>query len=184
MVVVSNHQSHFDPPLLGAALRRQLNYLARKSLFKFSPLAWLIDLLDAIPLEIDGIGFEGIKECLKRLRGGEMVLIFPEGARCWDGKIAEFKPGSLTLAQRSKTAILPMAIDGCFEAWPRTNRMPWLWGRISVNVGEPILYEEFKDLSEEKLREMVRSRVIKLHEELLAKRLSCRNGAFSEIDGR
>lgn len=183
VVVVSNHQSHFDPPLLGAGLRRQLNYLARKSLFKSRFFAWLIDMLDAIPLEIDGIGFEGIKECLKRLRGGEMILIFPEGARCWDGEIDQFKPGSLTLAQRSKATILPAAIDGCFEAWPRMNRLPWPWGRIRVVFGEAIPYEEFKGMCEEELREMVRNRVVELHEELLAKRVSCRSRSVAEEQG-
>ncbi len=169
VMVVSNHQSHFDPPLIAAALHRQLNFLARKTLFKFSPFAWLIDYLDAIPLDTNGIGFEGIKECLRRLRRGEMVLIFPEGARCFDGQIAEFMPGSLTLAQRAKAAILPVAIDGCYDAWPRTQRFPRLWGRIRVNVGKPILYTDIQNLSEQELREMVRLCVTRLHEELLAK---------------
>jgi len=159
VVVAANHQSHFDPPLIGIGLRRRLNYLARKSLFKFKPFAWVIDMLDAIPLDIDGIGFEGIKECLKRLRCGEVVLIFPEGSRTWDGEMAEFKEGALTLAQRSKAAILPTAITGCYEAWPRTNKCPWLWGRIRVSFGKPNPYEEFKDLSEPELRHLVAERI-------------------------
>ena len=170
VVVVSNHQSHFDPPLIAAGLRRNLNFLARKSLFKFKPFAWLIDMLDAIPLDIDGIGFEGIKASLKRLRGGEMVLVFPEGARCWDGEIAAFKEGALTLAQRSKSAILPMAIDGCFAAWPRTNKAPHPFGRIRVLYGEPIFYEDFKNLSEEELRHLVEKRVHELFAEVKMKR--------------
>jgi 1-acyl-sn-glycerol-3-phosphate acyltransferase len=152
IVLICNHQSHFDPPLLAAGLRRRLNFLARKSLFKFKPFAWLIDMLDAIPLDIEGIGFEGIKESLKRLRGGEIVLVFPEGGRTWDGNIAPFLTGSLSLAQRSRSVILPAAISGCYEAFPRTKKFPVLWGRIRVVYGKPIPYEVFQHWTEEELR--------------------------------
>lgn len=164
-IVVCNHQSHFDPPLIAAGLRRRLNFLARKTLFKFKPFAQLIDLLDAIPLEVNGIGFEGIKESLKRLRNGEALLLFPEGARTWDGTIAPFKEGALTLAQRSKAAILPTAIDGCYEAFPRIHKFPHLFGKISVIYGEPLYYDSFKDLKEPELREFVQNKI----EELLGK---------------
>ena len=163
VLVVSNHQSHFDPPLIAVGLRRNLNFLARKTLFKFKPFAWLIDMLDAIPLELEGIGFEGVKQSLKRLRGGEMVLIFPEGARTWDGEIAPFKEGALTLAQRGKSAILPVAIDGCFAAWPRTHQFPHPFGKIRVLYGKPIPFEEFRDLSETQLQSLVEERIHELY---------------------
>jgi 1-acyl-sn-glycerol-3-phosphate acyltransferase len=170
VVVVSNHQSHFDPPLIAAGLRRRLNFLARKSLFRFPFFARLIDLLDAIPLDIEGIGFEGIKESLKRLRYGEMVLVFPEGARTWDGEIAPFLQGSLILAQRSKATILPTALSGCYEAWPRMKKFPCLWGKIRVIYGKPIPYTEFKDLKEEELRQLLETRIAELFQTLKTKR--------------
>ncbi|MDR2117038.1 MAG: 1-acyl-sn-glycerol-3-phosphate acyltransferase [Planctomycetaceae bacterium] len=170
VVVVSNHQSYFDPPLIAAGLRRQLNFLARKSLFRLKFLAWLIDMLDAIPLETEGIGFEGIKESLKRLRNGEMVLVFPEGARTWEGEIAPFLPGSLILAQRSKATILPTALTGCYEAWSRTKKFPRLWGKIRVIYGKPIPYSEFKDLKEEELRQLLETRIAELFQILKTKR--------------
>ena len=169
VVVICNHQSHFDPPLLAVGLRRRLNFLARKSLFKFKPFAWLIDMLDAIPLEINGIGFAGIKESLKRLRNGEIILVFPEGERSWDGKIAPFRQGSLVLAQRTKSAIFPVALCGCYEAFPRTRKYPKLWGRIRVVHGKPLLYEEIKDLTEEELRHLCETKITELYQEALTK---------------
>ncbi|GHT25739.1 hypothetical protein FACS18942_01540 [Planctomycetales bacterium] len=166
VLVVCNHQSYFDPPLLGGGLRRQLNYLARKPLFDSPAFSWLIRMLDAIPLDVNGIGFDGIKESLKRLRGGEALLIFPEGARTFDGQIAEFKEGALTLAQRSRAAILPTALDGCFQAWNRKNKLPYPWGKIRVIFGKPLFYEEFKDLSEEELRRLIENKIKELFEEL------------------
>ena len=147
-ILICNHQSHFDPPLVAVGLRRRLNFLARKSLFKFKPFAWSIAMLDAIPLETNGIGFAGIKESLKRLKNGEIILVFPEGARSWDGNIAPFLQGSLALAQRTKSFILPAAISGAYEVFPRTKKYPKLWGKIRVVYGKPIPYEDIKDLSE------------------------------------
>jgi 1-acyl-sn-glycerol-3-phosphate acyltransferase len=164
VVLISNHQSHYDPPLLGVGLYRRLNFLARKTLFRFRPFAWTINMLDAIPLDIDGIGFAGIKESIKRLKNGEVILIFPEGARTWDGTIAPFLQGSLVLAQRTKSAILPAAICGCYEAFPRTKKYPAFWGRFRVVYGKPIPYEEIKDLSEEELRRLCETKVAELYQ--------------------
>ncbi|MDR2763392.1 MAG: 1-acyl-sn-glycerol-3-phosphate acyltransferase [Planctomycetaceae bacterium] len=162
LLVVANHQSYYDPPLIAAGLRRRLNFLAKKQLFKFKPLAILIDFLDAIPLDIDGIGYEGIKISLKRLRNGEAILIFPEGARTWDGEIGEFKKGSLALAKQTKSSILPTAIDGCYKAWRRENKLPYPFGKIRVIFGKPIEYDDFKNMSEEELRELVKTKISEL----------------------
>ena len=167
VILISNHQSHFDPPLLAAGLPRRLNFLARKSLFKFKPFGWLIDMLDAIPLDKDGIGFAGIMESLKRLKNGEIVLIMPEGERTWNGKIAPFLQGSLVLAQRTKSTIVPAAISGCYEAFPRTHKLPILWGKIRVVYGKPILYEEIKELTEEELRSLCETKVTELYQEAI-----------------
>ena len=173
-ILISNHQSHFDPPLLAVGLHRRLNFLARKSLFKFKPFAWHIAMLDAIPLETNGIGFAGIKEAIKRLKNGEIILVFPEGARCWDGNIAPFLQGSLTLAQRTKSTILPAAVCGCYEAFPRTKKFPIPWGKIRVVYGKPILYDEIKDLSEEQLRHLGETTIAELYQEAVSKRTTWR----------
>ncbi|GHT23007.1 1-acyl-sn-glycerol-3-phosphate acyltransferase [Planctomycetales bacterium] len=167
VVVIANHQSYFDPPLIAAGLaRRRLNFLARKGLFQFKPFALLIDHLDAIPLDNSGIGFAGIKESLKRLRNDEMILIFPEGERTWDGTVGDFLPLSLSLAQRAKTPILPVAITGCYEAFPRTQKFPRLWGKIKVIYDKPLSYEEIKDLSEEELRFLCEKKTVELYDSI------------------
>ena len=92
-LLLSNHQSHLDPVLLGLACDRRLNYLARESLFRFTPFRWLIQSLDAIPIDREGVGLSGLKETLRRLKQDELVLIFPEGTRTRDGEISPLKPG-------------------------------------------------------------------------------------------
>ncbi len=59
-LVLSNHQSHLDPVLVGVACNRRLNFLARKTLFRFAPLGWLIDSLDAIPIDREGTVLGGL----------------------------------------------------------------------------------------------------------------------------
>ena len=158
VLVVSNHQSHFDPPLVGIGCPRRMNYVSRDTLFRFAPLGWLLSSVDSIPIDREGIGLGGIKESLKRLKRGEMVLIFPEGTRSPDGEIHPFRPGFTALAVRSKAALLPVAIEGAFQAWPRWQKFPGL-GRIRVHFGEPILPGEFAGRDERDLLAEVERRV-------------------------
>jgi 1-acyl-sn-glycerol-3-phosphate acyltransferase len=158
VLVVSNHQSHFDPPLVGMGVPRRMNYLARDTLFGFAPFRWLIHSLDAIPIDRDGIGLGGIKESLRRLKRGEMVLVFPEGTRTRDGEIGAFRPGFTALASRSGAAILPVAIDGAYAAWPRDQKFPGL-GRIRVRYGPPLRPEEIRGRDERELLAEVERRV-------------------------
>jgi 1-acyl-sn-glycerol-3-phosphate acyltransferase len=157
VLVVANHQSHFDPPLIGAGCWRRMNYLARETLFR-PPLGWLIGTLDAIPIDRDGMGLNGIKESLRRLKRGEMVLIFPEGTRTHDGEVAPFRPGFTVLAARAKAWILPVAIAGAFDAWPRWRTLPRL-GTIHVLYGEPIPPEEIAGRDEREVVAEVQRRV-------------------------
>ena len=158
VLIVSNHQSHFDPPLVGIGCWRQMNYVARRTLFNFRPFGWLLKSVGAIPIDRDGIGLSGIKESLKLLKKGEMVLIFPEGTRTRDGEIGPFRPGFTTLAARSNAAILPVAIDGAFKVWPRTKKFPGL-GRIRVHFGKPIPHAEIAGRDEREVLAEVERRV-------------------------
>jgi 1-acyl-sn-glycerol-3-phosphate acyltransferase len=166
VLVVSNHQSHFDPVLVGIGCPRRLNYVARDTLFRFAPFAWLIHSVGAFPIDREGMGLAGIKESLRRLKRGEMVLIFPEGTRTGDGAIAPFRPGFTALAVRSKAAILPVAIEGAFRVWPRWRKFPGL-GRVRVRYGEPILPAEVAACDERELLDKVERRVRQCHEWLL-----------------
>jgi 1-acyl-sn-glycerol-3-phosphate acyltransferase len=165
VLVVSNHQSHLDPPLVGVGCPRQMNYLARDTLFLFAPLRWLIKSLEAIPIDREGIGLGGIKESLRRLKRGEMLLLFPEGTRTRDGEIAPFRPGFTVLAVRSGAAILPVAIEGAYRAWPRWRKLPRP-GVVHIHYGRPILPEEIQGRDERELRAEVERRVRECHAEL------------------
>lgn len=165
VLAVSNHQSHLDPPLVGAGCPRRMNYLARETLFRFAPFGRLIYSVGAIPLDREGVGLSGIKESLKRLKRGEMLLVFPEGTRSPDGEIHTFKPGFTTLAVRSKSAILPIAIEGAYRAWPRQARFPRP-RPVNVHYGPPILSEEYAKIDERDLITLVETRIRQCQAEL------------------
>lgn len=162
VLVCSNHQSHLDPVLVGLVFPRRLNFVARESLFRLAPLRWLIQFLDAIPIDREGLGLQGIKESIRRLRRGEAVLIFPEGTRTRDGEIAELKPGFCSLARRTQAALLPVAIDGAYQAWPRNARTIRL-ARIQVCVGEPIWFGDYEPIDDRQLVAELQQRMAACH---------------------
>ena len=148
VLVCANHQSYFDPVAVGVAFSRRLNYLARSTLFRSRLFGGLIRYLDAIPIERDGIGLAGLKETMRRLRRGEMVLIFPEGTRSTDGRLQPIKPGFLVVARRCRVPLLPVGVDGTYQAWPRDARWPRLT-KVAVVIGRPIGPEELDELSDD-----------------------------------
>ncbi len=162
VLVCSNHQSYFDPVLIGLTCDRRMNYLARDTLFKVPVLRHLIQFLDAIPIDREGTGLAGLKETLKRLKRGEIVLIFPEGTRTTDGEVAPLKSGFCAIARRSRAALLPVGIDGAFQAWPRTRLLPRL-ERIHVVIGVAISPVEIESLSDEQLTAELERRIRACH---------------------
>jgi 1-acyl-sn-glycerol-3-phosphate acyltransferase len=158
MLVCPNHQSYLDPVVVGIGFRRHLNYLARKSLFRFAPFRWLISSLHAIPLEREGLGMAGLKESLRRLKRGEPLLVFPEGTRSTDGQVSPLKPGFLVLARRTRATLVPVGVDGAFEAWPRTSRWPRP-GRIYIEIGRPIDPEMASQLDDANLLREIERRI-------------------------
>ncbi len=162
-MLLSTHQSMMDPVFVGLASNRRLNYLARKTLFKNSAFAFLIKTLDAIEIDRDRGGLSGLKEMLKRLQRGELVLMFPEGTRTLDGKIGTIKPGFLPIARRSEVPLIPIAIVGAFECLPRGSAFPRRHP-VSVVVGKPLLFEEYSSLEDDQLVHLIRERLDQLYQ--------------------
>jgi 1-acyl-sn-glycerol-3-phosphate acyltransferase len=161
-LVCANHQSMFDPPLVGLTCPRRMNYLARDTLFRVPLLAPIIKFLDAIPIDREGGGLAGLKETLRRLKAGELVLIFPEGTRTHDGEVAPLKPGFISVARRSRVPLIPVGLDGAYQAWPRTARFPQV-GRIAIVIGPPIMPEQVAEFSDDDLLAELEQRILTSH---------------------
>jgi len=157
-IICANHQSHLDPPLVGMAPSRHCIYLARKSLFKNPVFGFIISMLDAIPLNRDGMGIEGIKATLRKLKAGETVVMFPEGTRTKTGEMQTLKSGFITLARRAKVPLVPCGFVGAYDCLPRGGKLPQ-FERIRCVYGPPITSEQIAEMSDDQLIELLTIRM-------------------------
>lgn len=170
-MVCANHQSFLDPIIIGCTCDRPLSYMARATLFRLPGLGWMMGLYNAFPVERDGIGIGGLREMLRRLKHGDMVVIFPEGTRSIDGELGALNPGFCAVARRARQPIVPLALDGAFDAWPRNAA----WPRprpIAAHVGEPLSAESISEMSDEQLIAEVHRRISLCHAAARADRLA------------
>jgi 1-acyl-sn-glycerol-3-phosphate acyltransferase len=150
LLMLSSHQSHLDPLLLGLATDRRLSSLARSSLYAFKPFGYVITALDAVPIDREASTLTAMKAVIRRLQGGAAVAIYPEGTRTRDGRLGEFKSGFALLARRAGVPIVPVAIVGAFECWPRTRLLPRP-GRIRLEFGHVLTVDEVSRMDEREL---------------------------------
>ncbi|MCC7408256.1 MAG: (d)CMP kinase [Phycisphaeraceae bacterium] len=143
VLLVSNHQSFLDPIVIGTATRgRPFISLAKASLFRNRFFGGFIRSTNAIPVERGAADLAAMRRCVDLLRQGRMLLVFPEGTRTPDGTTKPFAPGTLMLIRRARPQVVPVAVEGAYDAWPRKHRLPRLGGRIAVMVGRPIDSDE------------------------------------------
>jgi 1-acyl-sn-glycerol-3-phosphate acyltransferase len=161
LIVLSSHQSHLDPLLLGLACDRRLSSLARSSLYTFKPFGFIITALDAVPIDRNASAVAAMKTVIKRLEDGAAVIIFPEGTRTATGHLGEIKSGFALIARKAKVPIVPVAIVGAWECWPKTRLLPRP-GRIRLEFGRVIRPEEIAALDDRSLVEECTARLTEL----------------------
>lgn len=158
MLLVSNHASFLDVFALGGTSPRPLNYVARSTLF-LPVLGSMIRSVGGFPIKREGMGAEGLKETLRRLKNGGAVILFPEGTRSLDGSIGPLKPGIAGLAARVKVPVVPAGIAGTFESWPRGRIVPRPHP-VRVHYGEPIPRQEL-DQDPDRVTNSIREHILK-----------------------
>jgi len=173
VLLACNHQSFLDPVLVTLALYREGNYMARDTLFRNKYFRMLIESLNAFPVKRSTADVGAIKEIIRRLRDGKVVVTFPEGTRTSDGSILPLHDGSMLVAKRAGSAIVPTLIDGAFEAWPRTKSLP-RFGSIHICYGRAILPAEAAALSVAELTRRVEAALRELQAERWRKHLAGR----------
>lgn len=148
LLVIANHQSHLDPPLVGLAIRRRnMAAIARAGLFRVPVLGWWLRAVGCISIKEDAGDAGAMRAAIEQLKAGRLVVIFPEGSRSPDGSLQEFKRGVWVMMMRSGVPVLPAAVEGCFDAMPRTRTLPRIFGqRVAVAFGTPIPHAELKAL--------------------------------------
>lgn len=157
VILAANHESILDPPLVGSGLTRDINYLARESLFRFPGLGTLLRSWNSVPVDRDGGGAAGLKAILHRLLAGGAIILFPEGTRSRDGKMQKARSGIGLTVIKSDAVVIPVRVFGTYEAYGRHIRIPRPRS-VAVKYGEPLRFEalrtEAKACSKPRLKEI------------------------------
>ena len=135
VILVCNHLSYNDPPMLVAAMRRPLYFMGKRELFASLISRFIMRSFHVFPVERQRAGSEAIKTMLELLAGGRTLVIFPEGTRSGDGRLQEGMLGVVYLALKAQAPILPVGISGTqkFPFW----RLPFPLCRVRISVGPP-----------------------------------------------
>ncbi len=140
-LLVCNHASFFDPPLIGLAFEdEEICYLARKSLLSNRLAAAVYRAWNTIPVDQDKPDMSGVKAVIRTLKQGRKVLIFPEGSRTEDGELLPGEPGAGLIVAKAGVPVIPMRLFGTREALPRHTTFPRP-AQITLVVGETWHYD-------------------------------------------
>ena len=165
-IVSPNHQSYIDPFLVGPVLPfgafRRIFSVGAAEYFQSPLMKWVAAQLNVVPVDPDANLLSAMQAAAQGLRHGRVLMLFPEGERSIDGRVKKFKKGAAILARHLNVPIVPVAIAGAYEIWPR-NR-PLNWGRVLswrdrpvIQFGEPIRWRDGE--GEDALTERLRSEV-------------------------
>ena len=137
LLIVPNHQTYADPPLVTIPVRRPVYYMAWSRLFDIPVFSRLIRLLRAFPVDIDAHDARATREAVRLLQAGEALMIFPEGERTTDGRLRRFKPGAFRLAVSLGVPVMPVTIVGGHDAWPPGRIVPRP-SKITITYHPPV----------------------------------------------
>jgi len=168
IIIVANHQSNFDPPILGTIMNdRPSKGIARETLLESKLLGAFIKAFGVIAIKRGESDVSAIRKAIKELEAGRCVIIFPEGTRTQTGEMGEFQRGFWLLVKKSKAMVLPIGIEGAYKVFPMGSS-PKLRGYIEAAAGEAITADVLLTMGEKDGTAFVRSKVKSLVEQCSA----------------
>jgi 1-acyl-sn-glycerol-3-phosphate acyltransferase len=162
-LLLTNHQSFLDPWLIGIALYRQIHFVARESLFRGGFVQYVLERTNAFPIKRGRADASAMRESLNRLAKGHLLNLFPEATRSKDGSINPVGSAVSVIIRRAKVPVIPIVIDGAFEAWSRNRILPKCYP-IRVIYGKPIPAEQLAQLDADEMAVFIRKEFIRLQE--------------------
>lgn len=135
LLIISNHLSLADPPLLNITLEREVRFMAKAKLFRFRVLDCFIRGLGAFPVNQGHPDRKALRQAGQVLAQGYALVVFPEGMRSRSAKLQHSFSGPPLIALRNRVPVLPVGITGT----EKLERARWLICRpeITVNIGRP-----------------------------------------------
>jgi long-chain acyl-CoA synthetase len=173
-IISPNHQSYLDPFMLCSRLPfrvfRNLFFVGAVEYFETPLTQWFARIANLVPVDPDSNLVPAMQAGAFGLAHGKILVLFPEGERAIDGTVKKFKKGSPILAQHLRVPIVPVAIKGVFEIWPRGRSFnwrllkPWSRHRVRIMIGAPMSTAESADSNQTVIE--LRDRVEKMWQAL------------------
>jgi long-chain acyl-CoA synthetase len=173
-IICPNHQSYLDPfmlcPMLPFRYYRKLFFVGAVEYFETTFTKWFARIANLVPVDPDSNLVPAMQAGAFGLAHGKVLVLFPEGERSLDGTVKKFKKGAPILAQHLHVPIVPVAIKGVYELWPRGDGFnwrllrPWSRHRVKIAIGEPMTFAE--DASYIESTSALRDRVEKMWQQL------------------
>lgn len=137
LLIVANHASDFDPPIVSSCVRRPVSYMAKEELFRVPVLGPAIRLYGAYPVKRGSADRSAIREALKQLDQGWAVGVFLQGTRTPDGRITDPKLGAALIAAKAQVPMLPVSLWDTQKIMPKGTKLPHRVP-VTVRMGTPI----------------------------------------------
>lgn len=161
-IVASNHASNLDPFLICAIIFKNsgkiIRYIGKKEALKNFLGRFIYRTFDVIPIDRNSNTKTPLKEAINALKKKEIVGIFPEATRTYDGGIHKGRTGVARLVLFSNSRIVPIAIKNTYSLWPRDKKFPKFKRIAKINIGKPIKpkrsYTKDNVVSKEELRQL------------------------------
>jgi 1-acyl-sn-glycerol-3-phosphate acyltransferase len=147
LVVVSNHASDFDPPLLSNAVGRPVAFMAKQELFQVPVFATLIRWYGAYPVNRTSADRSAIRAAITSLEAGWAIGLFLQGTRTPDGQITNPKLGAAMIAQKTQAPLLPVSLWGTQNIVTKGKYLPKSTP-VTIRIGAPIAPPQSSDRSE------------------------------------
>jgi len=141
-ILFANHQSILDIFVLNIAIKRKLTFIAKKSVFDNPFIGFFAKSYGAFPVDREKTDITAIKNCLKTIKNGDILAIFPEGTRIRKGKIPSVKAGFVSIALKTNSDLLPVRIQ--------YKRNLMIFNKIDVYIGKPLSIKDDITLSDNK----------------------------------
>jgi 1-acyl-sn-glycerol-3-phosphate acyltransferase len=143
-LLISNHQSVLDPFFIQTWIPRPVHPMAKSTQFASPIFSAVMKRCYAFPVRRFQVDPQAVRTTLRRLAAGYPVHIYMEGERSWDGLLRPPRPGTVRLALKAGVPILPCAVDGAYDVWPRWDRR-FRRGRVRVAFGKPFVLPRIDD---------------------------------------
>ena len=159
VLLVSNHMSHLDPPLIGITCDHKVHFLAKDELFR-GLIGWFMCSTGQIRVE-RGKGGGAVEVAVESLNRGLCLCIFPEGTRSRTGEMQRPYTGVVVIAAKANCSVVPVLVEGTFEMMPPKTKFPRLFKKVRITYGKPFyLSDDERDLDNKEIVRRTAERIM------------------------